>query len=131
MTWQPTAIVLIVEHRECGCGHTYECPNHVPMLQVTRQRTETAVQRKFLSIPTNEPGIVASLPRELKHVHTTVASCHNCWTVTDPAQLDLWPAPPATPGDAPYRHLGRRGEESPRPRGARAVPVLSLDEIFG
>jgi hypothetical protein len=90
-TWHATAVVLVLEERECTCGRTYTCPSHKPQLQL-----DLARQRKLGDIPPGEP-LPYWLPRRLKRIRTYTRVCACCWHTDDERQLDFFPRPAPRP----------------------------------
>jgi len=113
-TWQPTAVVLVIEERECTCGRTYTCPSHSPNLELTHER-----KTKLARIPRDENISYEHLPRRLKYISTPTRVCAECWTIYDGDQLDLFP-----------RKRPRRSYVDPTQPQPHTPRAPTLEELF-
>lgn len=88
-SFEPTSLVLLIEHRICNCGREYTTPN-TKLLVHSESGYTTA---KKLSAQILSDKAFAGLPREERHLYGKAECCSHCFDA-DEGQLNLWPAPP-------------------------------------
>ena len=122
ISFEPTEIVLLTEHRVCNCEREYVVPNAALLVRCRSGYTTAQVDMRTLI---NDPEL-AGLPRSSRDFYTKAEVCKACFA-TDDGQMSLFPRPPAPKRFVPRQFRGDRvlsGVEEPEEKPAKYVPKL-------
>ena len=81
--WQTEAFVLTVDHRTCrSCGGMHAASN--PRMQVRLRAPDGSARLAGIEAAVWGDRDLADLPREVIHVRSEIAHCHQCFERTAP-----------------------------------------------